>query len=276
LSWCSNGYLSVCPPWVYFTLVCSTPSITLSYTFTSCPPFFNSFQYSSLYPLPSHLMAREFFPSFHWINCRVIQKRKITLVIVKTNGNVYIPIYDSWNWGHTDGQPKLQTLAEERLLPETVWLPPNPTSISFSDRHEAIFLLDPVSVFLPSMFSNFEIQPFPSILKPILLLSFPVFYTGSLFLDLHGFATFAFFWIFTLVLSLTAACQILLFLISNSQTNQLTFFYYKFFIRIYLLYSGGICSDNSDWTCILFTLPTFLPLQSVNLDPSLWYSWTSS
>jgi hypothetical protein len=47
---------NVCPLWVYFTLVRSTPSITVPYPFTSHPPFFNSFQYTSLYPLPSHLM----------------------------------------------------------------------------------------------------------------------------------------------------------------------------------------------------------------------------
>jgi hypothetical protein len=39
---------------LYFGLF--NPSITLPYPFTSYPPFFNSFQYTSLYPLPSHLM----------------------------------------------------------------------------------------------------------------------------------------------------------------------------------------------------------------------------
>jgi hypothetical protein len=49
-------FLSVGPLWVYFTLVHSFPSITLPYPFTSQPPFFNSFQDTFLYPLPSHLM----------------------------------------------------------------------------------------------------------------------------------------------------------------------------------------------------------------------------
>jgi hypothetical protein len=44
------------PTMVYFTLVHSTPSITLPYPFTSHPPFFNSFQYTSLYPVPSYIM----------------------------------------------------------------------------------------------------------------------------------------------------------------------------------------------------------------------------
>jgi hypothetical protein len=43
LNWCSNGFLKVCPLWVYFTLVCSTPAITLPYPFTSPPPFSTSF-----------------------------------------------------------------------------------------------------------------------------------------------------------------------------------------------------------------------------------------
>jgi hypothetical protein len=41
-------------------LVHSTPSITLPYPFSSQPSFFNSFQYTSLYALPSHLMR------FYW------------------------------------------------------------------------------------------------------------------------------------------------------------------------------------------------------------------
>jgi hypothetical protein len=41
---------------VYFTLIHSTPSITLPYPFTFYSPFFSSFQYTSLNPLPSHLM----------------------------------------------------------------------------------------------------------------------------------------------------------------------------------------------------------------------------
>jgi hypothetical protein len=46
-----KGCLNVCPLWVYWTMVHSTtPSIILSYLFTSHPPFFNSFQYTSLYP----------------------------------------------------------------------------------------------------------------------------------------------------------------------------------------------------------------------------------
>jgi hypothetical protein len=57
LSWCSKRCLNLCPLWVCFTLVCSTPFITLLYSFTSQPPFFNSFQYTSLYTLPSHLMV---------------------------------------------------------------------------------------------------------------------------------------------------------------------------------------------------------------------------
>jgi hypothetical protein len=55
LSWCSKVCLNVCPWCVYFTLVCSTPPITLHYRFAFHPQFFNSFQYTSLYPLSSHL-----------------------------------------------------------------------------------------------------------------------------------------------------------------------------------------------------------------------------
>jgi hypothetical protein len=36
-------------------LVCSTPSITLPHPFTSHPPFFSSFRYTSLCPPPSQL-----------------------------------------------------------------------------------------------------------------------------------------------------------------------------------------------------------------------------
>jgi hypothetical protein len=48
-SQCSKGFLNVSLLWVYFTLVSSTPCITLPYPFASHPPFFNSFQYTSLY-----------------------------------------------------------------------------------------------------------------------------------------------------------------------------------------------------------------------------------
>jgi hypothetical protein len=51
-----KGCFNVCPLWVCFTLVYSTLSITLPYTFTSHPLFFNSFQYTSLYTLSTHLM----------------------------------------------------------------------------------------------------------------------------------------------------------------------------------------------------------------------------
>jgi hypothetical protein len=45
LSQCSKWFLNVSFLWVYFTLICSTSSITLPSPFTSHPPFFNSFQY---------------------------------------------------------------------------------------------------------------------------------------------------------------------------------------------------------------------------------------
>jgi hypothetical protein len=51
--------VSQCIPTVgmlYFGLFNLIPSTTLPYPFTSCPPFFNSFQYTSFYPLPSYLM----------------------------------------------------------------------------------------------------------------------------------------------------------------------------------------------------------------------------
>jgi hypothetical protein len=51
-----KGWLNVCPLLVYFTLVHSTPSITLPYPFISHPQFFNSFQCKSLCPLPLQLM----------------------------------------------------------------------------------------------------------------------------------------------------------------------------------------------------------------------------
>jgi hypothetical protein len=71
-------FLSVSPLWVYFILVCATLfhysplPITLS-------PFFNSIQYTSLYPLPSqiicfmilqmfyHSLFLSLFPKFHRI-----------------------------------------------------------------------------------------------------------------------------------------------------------------------------------------------------------------
>jgi hypothetical protein len=54
--WYLKGCLNVFPQRVYFTLVQSTPSIALPYPFTSYPHFFESFQYTSFYPLPLHLM----------------------------------------------------------------------------------------------------------------------------------------------------------------------------------------------------------------------------
>jgi hypothetical protein len=67
LSRCSKGCLNVCPLWVCFTLVRSTPSITLPYLFTSHPPFFIIFQYISLYPLPSYLMFMILLLLYHSI-----------------------------------------------------------------------------------------------------------------------------------------------------------------------------------------------------------------
>jgi hypothetical protein len=72
-NWFSKEYLNVCPLLVYFTLVHLTPSITLPYPFTSHIQFFKSFQYTSLYLLPSHLMLCDIiilfsfssFPEFH-------------------------------------------------------------------------------------------------------------------------------------------------------------------------------------------------------------------
>jgi hypothetical protein len=57
-----------------------------------------------------------------------------------------------------------------------------------------------------------------------------------------------------------------------------SFFYYKFFIRIFSLYGGGIQSDNSDQTYIVhylhFTyhlsrlgLVNYLPRLTLNCDP---------
>jgi hypothetical protein len=56
--------LNVCPLWVYFTLVCSTPFITLPYPFTSYSLFFNNFHYISLYDLPSQILCFIIFCSF--------------------------------------------------------------------------------------------------------------------------------------------------------------------------------------------------------------------
>jgi hypothetical protein len=49
--------LSVYPLWVYFTLIRSTPSITLPYLFTSHPPFVNIFQCTYIYPLPLRMLC---------------------------------------------------------------------------------------------------------------------------------------------------------------------------------------------------------------------------
>jgi hypothetical protein len=38
-----KGFLNISPPWVYFTLVTSSPSITLPYPFISHPPFSAAF-----------------------------------------------------------------------------------------------------------------------------------------------------------------------------------------------------------------------------------------
>jgi hypothetical protein len=51
-----NGISQSAPLWVNFSLVLSTPSITLPYPFTSHYRFFNSFQNTSLYPLPSQML----------------------------------------------------------------------------------------------------------------------------------------------------------------------------------------------------------------------------
>jgi hypothetical protein len=71
-----RGFSQCTPLWVYFTLVHSTLSISL---LTPLPPtpFFNSFQYTSLCPLPSqmlcfmillmpyHSLFLSLFPKFH-------------------------------------------------------------------------------------------------------------------------------------------------------------------------------------------------------------------
>jgi hypothetical protein len=73
---CSKGCLNACPLWVCFTLLHSTLFIILPYPFTSHPCFLNSFQYTSLYLLPSHLILHDItgvlflfsfssFPEFH-------------------------------------------------------------------------------------------------------------------------------------------------------------------------------------------------------------------
>jgi hypothetical protein len=97
LGQCSKGFLSVPLLWVYFTLVHSTPSIALLYPFTSHPPFFNSFQYTSLCPLPSQmwcfmilLMFYHSFPfplspsSIEWFHCykRVLHLSLYTIMFV--------------------------------------------------------------------------------------------------------------------------------------------------------------------------------------------------
>jgi hypothetical protein len=76
LSKCLKEVCSVSPLWVYFTFVCSTPSIALHYPFISQSPFFNMFQYVSLYPLSSQMLCfrillmlyHSLFPSiFPWV-----------------------------------------------------------------------------------------------------------------------------------------------------------------------------------------------------------------
>jgi hypothetical protein len=49
-------FLNLSLLWVYFTFY-SAPSITLPYPFTFHAPFFNSFQYTSLYPLLSQMLC---------------------------------------------------------------------------------------------------------------------------------------------------------------------------------------------------------------------------
>jgi hypothetical protein len=77
LSWCPKGFLNVSPLWVHFTLVRSTPAMTLPYPFNPYPPFSTVFTIH-LYILYFHrcyvlqhywysiiLLSFPSFPKFH-------------------------------------------------------------------------------------------------------------------------------------------------------------------------------------------------------------------